>query len=209
MSKKILVTGFGPFLQNTVNPTEKIIESLMQDETLTAICDFAVLPVEFERSVELVKEKINLQSSRASFQSSSEEYKAVLLLGLAAGREKICLERVGLNWLETESADVSGFLPKRGFIHEAGPQALFTGLDINHFVFELKNKNIPVEVSLSAGGYVCNHLYYNTLKHFGDRVLFVHVPNLPEFDLSPDRSKSLSLETMLEATRFLISRMIL
>ena len=44
---------------------------------------------------------------------------------------------------------------------------------------DLKAAGLPTEISLSAGGYVCNHLYFQLLKSkLKQPVVFIHVPYL-------------------------------
>jgi pyroglutamyl-peptidase len=63
-----------------------------------------------------------------------------------------------------------------------GPAAYFSGLPVQAIVAALQRGNLPAEASLSAGTFVCNHVFYG-LMHLaagrrGLRAGFLHVPSL-------------------------------
>ena len=59
-----------------------------------------------------------------------------------------------------------------------------TPLPVHAMVSVLQAEGLPASLSLSAGAYVCNDVYFAAL-HAGYQALFVHVP-LPEV-LPPER----------------------
>ena len=173
-AKSILVTGFKPFLGETVNPSALLIKKLEQHAEFKEIGSTLLLPVVFQESVPLLLQQIEMQPSPI-----------ILMLGQAGGRAQVCLERVALNWIETSSPDESHWTPKTGPIEVTGVQAYFTEFPLERWGKNLKDEGFPVVVSLSAGGYVCNHLYYRVLEHLSAqgrplKACFIHVPYLPE-----------------------------
>ena len=63
---------------------------------------------------------------------------------------------------------------------------------------------IPTYLSLSAGGYICNTVYYTSLEQMNSKALFIH---LPFFSGQVDESKpSLPLEDMIKAIEYVINR---
>lgn len=107
------------------------------------------------------------------------------MLGQASGRPHICLERVALNWIETTSPDESGWIPPLGPINPSSEKIFFTDLPVEKWVSQLAEEDLKVSVSLSAGGYVCNHLYFSVLRYLASLKMkqsacFIHVPYLPE-----------------------------
>ena len=67
-----------------------------------------------------------------------------------------------------------------------GPAAYFTGLPIKAMLQALQRAGVPVEVSQTAGTFVCNHVFYGlmhllaTRRGFArTRGGFIHVPWLP------------------------------
>ncbi len=165
---KILVTGFEAFGGDLLNPTELMLKWIREDNTLSAIFDTLLLPVEFSSAHELVLKNKNLDS-----------YSAIFCFGLAAGRAKISIERVALNWIETSIPDNAGISPKLGPIDPSSEKIYFTKMNIESIRDDLKAAGLPIEISLTAGGYVCNHLYFQLLKSdLKQPVVFIHVPYL-------------------------------
>lgn len=124
-----------------------------------------VLPVEFGKSFEILKKHLQ-----------DHTYDYVIEIGQAAGRSKICFEKIGLNWVQTEHKDESGSQPQSGSIAE-GPLALMTTFPVDTVYQKLKAEQFPVEISFSAGAFVCNDLYFRTLNEFKNlKTVFVHVP---------------------------------
>ncbi|RKJ31627.1 peptidase C15, partial [Butyricicoccus sp. 1XD8-22] len=84
--KKILLTGFEPFLDYKVNPTMKIVEELNGNSINGHEIVGWILPVDFEQSAKLLLEKIDEVNPDV-----------VVSLGLAGGRYKITPERIAVN----------------------------------------------------------------------------------------------------------------
>lgn len=188
---KILVTGFRPFLGESVNPSELIlgeIQNKFEDEVRTLL-----LPVSFYQSSEMLLSHLE-----------QNDYDLILLLGQAGGRAKISLERVALNWIETEHPDEDQYRPEQGPIFpDSDEVALFTSLPISQWKEDLNSSTASVEVSLSAGGYVCNFLYFQTLKWLREKnkannVCFIHVPYLSEQVVNKVNVPAMSLHEMSE-----------
>ena len=99
----------------------------------------------------------------------------VLTLGQAAGRATIDLERVALNYVDSELADNLGFVPPRGPL-APGPDVRWSNVPWDAFASEGTCAR-----SYSAGTYVCNAVLYHSLawaEARGTRAGFVHVPAL-------------------------------
>lgn len=163
---RILVTAFKPFRGELINPTEQILLLLKQDQILAEFFEFMVLPVEFDKSFKLISEMV-----------VSNHFSNIMMLGQAGGRKKISLERFALNWIETEFPDEAGVSPQRGLIDGSQPHCMRTQFDIENLMNQLRELySCEVEVSLSAGGYVCNHLYFKVLTQLDPSALFIHTP---------------------------------
>jgi pyroglutamyl-peptidase len=164
---KILVTGFKPFLGEAVNPSEMLAQDLQK---YFSEVQSLVLPVEFENAFFKLKEHLQ-----------TYQYSYIVLLGQASGRSKICFEKIALNWQQTEHSDETGYKPNTGEILLGEKLALMSLFDVDSAVNKLKQEKKPVEVSFSAGTYVCNELYYRTLSQFNElKIVFVHVPMIKE-----------------------------
>lgn len=192
----ILVTGFKPFLGETINPSAEIISFLQGEAEFKNKIKTLLLPVVFAEAFEILK---------AEFQS--ENYTHVVMLGQAGGRDKISLERVALNWFESEHPDESGWTPKRESIAEDASSAEFTEIKIESVLLKLKSQGIPAEISLSAGGYVCNFLYFKVLSELTKKAVFVHVPYLPE-QVKTSGTVSMPLVGMISAVKIILESIV-
>ena len=169
--KRILLTGFAPFLGEILNPSEKLVRAIGENSDY-AWLDTLILPVSFKKAPEILFQIF-----------SQQDYDKVIMLGQAGGRRKISLERVALNWVETYSPDESGYTPKPGVIDSAAEKAFFSGWPLHEIEKTLLDQKIPAEISFSAGSYVCNYLYFKVtaeLSLMNKSCLFVHLPFLPE-----------------------------
>lgn len=167
---KILVTGFLPFQNEKLNPSQLLVESLCDSENL----DKLILPVSYVESFAMIKTKLQRC-----------HYDKILHFGLASGRAKIGLERFAINWCESEYPDEYNVLRTGEEIVKNSQQMLTTDLNLREWLRELKQQNIPAEISVSAGAYVCNCLYYQTLKWLEENqrpknALFVHLPKIKD-----------------------------
>ncbi len=170
----ILVTGFKPFLGETLNPSEVLLaklKSLKQVETL-------LLPVEFDGAFNNLK--IHLQ----------QKFKFILMLGQAGGSANIRMERVALNLEDGMTPDAVGTVRIGHLIEISGPPAIFSPLPLNQWRQHLTELLTAgglghrIELSNHAGTYVCNSLYFKTLRHSLTPALFVHLPYIREQVLS-------------------------
>ena len=153
-----------------------------------------ILPVEFKNSFEILKKQVAV---------TKPDY--LIMLGQASGRARVCLDKMGLNWVQTQRRDEAGVQPADGKIFSDSSLALMSDFPIDQMYFELRKQNLPVEISFSAGAYVCNDLYFRALKEFTDlKSVFVHVPLLPEQLDENDERPSLDFEKQLDILKLLI-----
>ena len=191
---RILVTGFEAFLGETINPSGLLLKSA----ALIPRVDALPLPVAFEKAFPILKTQLQ-----------KENYHFVLLLGQAARRDKISLERVAINWRETENADNEGVtaIPGHNILPET-ENAFFSTLPLDEMLVALQALEIPVEISYTAGAYVCNDLFFKTahlLQNTHTRCGFIHVPFLPEQVVQKPGVPSMPLATMEKALKALIA----
>lgn len=184
---RILVTGFVPFLKHGVNSSQRCVERLALAPPADVALSTLVLPVEFGRAFETLREHL------AGLPTEARPH-AIVLTGMAAGARRVRLERLGVNLADCEAFAVSGRRPRPrpdnagaapidAQLVEGGALALPARADVKALGRALKARGLPVELSLSAGSYVCNDLYYRTLDHLarasaGTRCLFVHLPEI-------------------------------
>ena len=169
MMKKLLLTGFEPFLKFKSNPTEAVVKELHGE----AIGEFQVAgkiyPVAFERISKMIADDIR-----------EEQPDVVVCLGLAGGRHNIHLERIAINCIDGRP-DNHGFHPNGEKIDAAGPDGLFSTLPLKAYEAALQAAEIPAQISNTAGTYLCNNVMYSALNYIQSAGLdtsagFIHVP---------------------------------
>lgn len=153
---RVLVTGFEPFGEQPVNPSQLVAEAL----------DGVVLPVSYERAADELRRAVDERAPDV-----------VVCFGLAADRTAITIERYAHNLDEASTTDNEGNPGSGKPIDAGGPLALASTLPVDAIVGALRAEEIPAEVSRDAGGYLCNHVLYSLLR---SRVRggFVHLPPL-------------------------------
>lgn len=195
--KKLLLTGFEPFLSFPVNPTMLVVEKLEG----TIIGDYMIcgkiLPVNFNASGEELLEHIN-----------KENPDAVLSLGLAGGRYKMTPERVALNVKDGEP-DNEGHQPIDETIDPNGPPAYFSTLPIREMVNRLNATGLPAAISNSAGTYLCNNVMYAGLhwaaKHKPEMPSgFLHIPASFELAIQHGKIAGWSLDELVKGVTMCI-----
>ena len=188
---KVLLTGFEPFGTASANPSGEIMKQISGDNIVTAI-----LPVAYTRSAERLMQLI-----------AEHNPDVVICFGQAEGRTQITPEKIAINLDDARLADNDGVLRSDEKILDNGPDAYFTTLPVKEFAAAITAKGIPSSVSLSAGAFLCNHVFYvaqNELAGTKVRSGFVHVPLMdsqaPEFPGMP----TMPLEQMVTAVRAML-----
>ncbi|MGE8207061.1 pyroglutamyl-peptidase I [Heyndrickxia sp. NPDC080065] len=167
--KKLLLTGFEPFLGLPINPTEKIVKELQNKNIGQYQIQSVLLPVDFEKGPELLISCLN-----------DIKPDAVISLGLAAGRKKITPERIAINCRDGEP-DNNGVVMVDSPIYEDEPAGYFSTLPIREIVQILNENGYPANISNSAGTYLCNNIMYTLLNELNKNNLhipagFIHIP---------------------------------
>jgi len=196
----ILVTGFEPFGPHAANPSEQVAKAV--DGRVVTGCTVrgAVIPVEHV-------------NARAAVAALLEEVRprAVIHLGLAGGRARIALERVGVNVMEYSIPDNAGFKAAGEPCAPGGPAAYFSTLPLEAMLAALLAEGIPAYISHTAGTYLCNHTLYSTLHAVRNaapppRVGFVHLPLLPAMvAASATDDPSMDLTLMVHALELILT----
>ena len=199
---KILLTGFTPFGDSLLNPSQLLIESLPEvghnGETLLK----AILPVDQVRAPKILLDHLH--------QSQPD---AILMFGLASGRAKICLERVAINLKDFRIPDNAGVTVSDEPIISGGPAAYFSTLPIRRMLNALQAEAIPASISLSAGAYLCNQVFYTLMHEITQNQIatmagFIHLPALPAQAAESDKNlPSMSLDLEIQAVQILIAQL--
>jgi len=188
---KVLLTGFEPFGKATLNPSGEIVKQISGDNIVTAI-----LPVAYAQSAERLLALI-----------AEHNPDVVISLGQAEGRSHVSPERIAINLDDARLADNEGVIRNDVPIVAGGPVAYESTLPIKEIVKAINDAGVPAAVSLSAGAFLCNHVFYVAQNKFAGthvRSGFVHVPLMdsqaPEFPGLP----TMPLDQMVIAVRAML-----
>ena len=164
----ILLTGFEPFDGASVNPSWEAV-CRVPDRVAGREVHRLRLPVVYGEAADMLREAI-----------ARLRPELVISCGVAGGRQAVTPELVALNYRHARIPDNAGKSYFGAPITPDGPAARMTRLPIHALIDAVKAEGIPCALSLSAGAYVCNDVYYALLsceEDFGHRGLFIHVPS--------------------------------
>lgn len=193
--RTVLLTGFEPFDQDTINPSWEAVRRLDGTDLCDGVRIIArQLPCAFVTSGTRLNELLAEHSPQM-----------VIATGLASGRSELSIERVAINLNDARIPDNLAYQPIDTAVEAGGPAAYFSTLPIKAMVKALREAGIPAAVSQTAGTFVCNKVFYSlqhALAGSGVRSGFIHVPYLPEqVARSAPGQPSLALETLVEGLR--------
>lgn len=166
----ILLTGFEPFDGAATNPSieaARAAAALLNAAGHEAVaielpCVFATAPVALAAAIDAHGPDL------------------VLCTGLAGGRAAVSLERVAVNLIDARIPDNSGDRPVDVQVEAGGPAARWTTLPVKRALTRLRAADLAGELSLTAGSYVCNQVFYalmGLLSAEGPvRGGFIHLP---------------------------------
>lgn len=195
---KILLTGLEPFGGSPLNPSEQVVKALQAAPPPGMDLVTLILPVDGSQAPPALLQALQIHHPQA-----------VVCLG-EAGRAGISLERVALNLLDYRIPDNRGTTHTDQPVRADGPAAYFSTLPLRPLQSALLAAGIPCELSLTAGAYLCNQVFYTLMDALArqDRQIpagFIHLPSLPEqVALRAVSQPSLGLETQLRAIRLVM-----
>lgn len=188
----IHVTGFKKFQGVSENPTESIVNNLkdyvergglpigvtLGSCTVLETAGIGALPVLYKV----------IESGISGTDSADLEQVVWLHLGVNSGALKFAIERQAINEATFRCPDQLGWQPQQfPIISEDGgtSQIRKTTCSVEAILKILKKKGYDVMISDDAGRFVCNYVYYQSLrfaKQKGHKCLFVHVPLFSRID---------------------------
>ncbi|HDS02748.1 MAG TPA: pyroglutamyl-peptidase I [Firmicutes bacterium] len=187
----LLITGFEPFGGEKINPSQEVIENL--PEHWKGLClHTKLLPVVYDRAENVLFSYLDHLAPQA-----------VLCLGVAAGRASLTLERIAVNIDDADLPDNEGALRQGSLIDRNGPAAYFSTLPLERIRKRLQDHALPSSFSLSAGGFLCNHVFYCLMKRAAENASFlpagfIHLPALPAQAVFKPDLPSLPLSLQIE-----------
>ncbi|MHB8177002.1 MAG: pyroglutamyl-peptidase I [Vulcanimicrobiaceae bacterium] len=204
MAKRVLITGFEPFGEERVNPSELVVRSLEGRVIAGSPVSTRILPVE-TRSLHDRLETLFLE----------EQPDIVLGTGLAGGRASLALERIAVNVLDFEQPDNVGVMRKNDQIVRGGPDARLSNFPFERILDAWHENGVPGYVSNSAGTFLCNQLLYESValtEGSPSPILagFVHMPYLPAQAIAAgaQANPSMSFELMKRGIELLIETLV-
>ncbi len=172
----VLLTGFDAFGGESLNPSWLAVKSLRGRRIAGHKIVAVQLPTVFDASLGEMERLLRMHKPAL-----------VICVGQAGGRAAISLERVAINVNDARIADNAAAQPVDTAVVAGGPTAYFTTLPIKAMLQALQREGIAVEVSQTAGTFVCNHVFYGLMHLLATRRGFkrtrggfIHVPYLPE-----------------------------
>lgn len=192
---RLLVTGFGPFPGAPVNQSAQVVQALARVAPDWARRGFVlsthILPVVFDVERALAPLVARERPDR------------ILHLGVATRSRVVAIEVAARNRVSCVRPDARGRVagamtlgrgPARRLPHTSGAKAAVA----------MRRAGAPARVSVDAGAYVCNALYWAALDPGAGRgqipTLFLHIP--PARRLAPSRIAV----ALARAAPFLFSR---
>ena len=199
---RLLLTGFEPFHQWSVNPSQEVVRALADEPFAGVEVRSAILPVSFAETGARLRALID-----------EHDPQVVLMLGQGGGGA-LRVERVGINL-----NDVPGRTDNRGATAEEepiasdGPDAYFATIPVRALTRHVCSAGVPAVESRTAGAFLCNHVLYSARHHVAttgrDRwVGFIHLPLLPEqaaANPAADKPASMALATQVAGVRAAIA----
>jgi pyroglutamyl-peptidase len=195
---RLLLTGFEPFGGSPINPSQLAVQAMAQDPPPGFELHTAILPVSYQQAPGTLLAALDRVQPQA-----------VICLGEAGRRMALSLERFALNLADARLPDNTGQQWEDQLVVPGGPAAYFSSLPLEPMQSAVLAAGIPAELSLTAGLYLCNMVFY-TLMHAREQrgwdipAGFIHVPYLPEqaaalYREHPERGlvPSMSLETLV------------
>ena len=193
---KALVTGFEPFGGETINASLEAVR-LLPAQFGGIVVVTAELPTSYARS---------LTALEAAIMRTKPDI--VLCVGQAGDRAALCVERIAVNVQDAEITDNDGAKPIDAPVVAGGPAAYLATLPVRAAVAALQAEKLPAQLSMSAGTFVCNHVFYG-LMHLAAarghpfRAGFLHVPRLPQ--QAPDgKAPHLALDDIVRGVRIVL-----
>jgi pyroglutamyl-peptidase len=194
----ILLTGFDPFGGDAINPSWEVARSLQGQVIAGATVHARCLPTTFGGA------PAALDKALAVFRPD-----LVIALGLASGRAEISIERVAVNLIDARIADNAGVRPQDVPVRADAPAAYFSTLPVKAIRNGLRAGGHPAGLSLSAGAFVCNQVFFELQHRLAGRGLrsgFIHVPALPEQAARAQPTvPSMGLAAQIDAIRLAIA----
>lgn len=193
---KVLLTGFEPYWDYTVNSSWVVAEKVATRSVVGVDIAIEQMPVSLSRA--------GIALSKAIEKHSPD---MIIMLGQSGGSDRVKLERVALNMMDSKLPDNDGYTPNEEPINIETPTALLTNTPIKSLRAAIEEQGISVKISNSCGLYVCNRLYYEALmlcKECHIKAIFIHLPLYEGQPSAKPTTPTMPLDDMARAIRTII-----
>ena len=194
----VLLTGFAPFAGETANPSWQAVRALHGRRIAGHRIVARELPVEFGAALKVLRAQ--LRALRPAL---------VIAVGQAGCRAALSLERVAINIDDARIPDNAGRQPVDAAVVANGPAAYFTTLPIKAMRAAIAEHGIAVEVSQTAGTFVCNHVFYGLMhalrRQRRVRAGFIHVPYSCEQAACHPGAPGMTVDAMTSGLRIAVA----
>jgi len=192
VAKRVLLTGFEPFGEYRVNPSELLVRSL-EGKTIGGR---AVAVRVFPSETRTLRDRLEAALIE-------EQPEVVMGFGLAARRAGLTLERVAINVLDFDIPDAVGTMRKADSIARGGPDARLATLPLDGILTSWRAAGVPGYISNTAGTFLSNQWLYEALALTANSAPpivtgLVQLPCLPAqaIELGVENTPSMTLELM-------------
>jgi pyroglutamyl-peptidase len=193
IGKKVLISGFEPFGGSHLNSSQLVLEAISKESLSGLELSAVILPVEFDKAARVLLSKVN-----------DFNPEIIISFGQAEGRKAITPEQIAINLDSARIPDNAGELRVNKVIVEAGADGYFSTLPIEKMVEAVKGCGLESEISLSAGAFLCNHIFYHLQHQLLEREVksgFVHLPLVNEQIAQYPNQPSWALKDLVQGVR--------
>lgn len=179
---KILITAFKAFDNRNINISKETLK-LLDTSSFNFEIDKLYLPVALNTSYSIVNNYLK---------SNSPE--VIILLGEAISRDKISIEIKAKNHILKSLSPTDEVDLNKSILINDGPNIIYSSFPTIEALSCVLTNNIPTEISIDAGGYICNALYYQVqYNHPTIPTVFIHFPHTSEKLTICDMAKALEI----------------
>ena len=191
--RRVLISGFEPFGGSNLNSSQLVVEAISKESFSGLDLFTVVLPVEFGKAADVLLSKVK-----------EIDPEIIIAFGQAEGRKALTPEKIAINLDSARIPDNAGELRVNKVIIEKGADGYFSTLPIEKMVKAVKECGLESEVSLSAGAFLCNHIFYHLqhkLLESGIKSGFVHLPLVNEQIAQYPNQPSWALKDLIQGVK--------
>ena len=193
IGRRVLISGFEPFGGSNLNSSQLVVEAISKESFSGLDLFTVILPVEFGKAADVLLSKVK-----------EIDPEIIVAFGQAEGRKALTPEKIAINLDSARIPDNAGELRVNKVIIEKGADGYFSTLPIEKMVEAVKECGLESEVSLSAGAFLCNHIFYHLqhkLLESGVKSGFVHLPLVNEQIVQYPNQPSWALKDLVQGVR--------